>query len=179
MQFWITALELSNRIPKEFQNRRNTWCQVIWDEIFVIFWNSKKYVEICVSVFKMWKLLLKYYCSRRISLEFGYTLLDSFIKKKKNLLFLYGRRFVIHFGGSSVQSMTFYKKKRKWCHWKWFYSAVKSLPVIDRDADLQRIGHPYLFLIMTQANWFVLMSIKLSNAMDKSKSYINFIIVLY
>ena len=67
---------------------------------------------------------------------------------------------VVHFGGSLVQSMTFQKKKRKWYHWKWFDSAVKGLPVIDCDADLQRIGHPYLFLIMTQANWFVFMSIK-------------------
>ena len=51
--------------------------------------------------------------------------------------------------------------------------------MIDRDADLQRIGHPYLFLIMTQANWFVFMSINLSNGIDKSKRYNNFTIFLY
>ena len=50
---------------------------------------------------------------------------------------------------------------------------------MDRDADLQRIGQPYVFLIMTQANWFVLMSIKLSNAIMKSKSYNYFTIFLY
>ena len=44
-------------------------------------------------------------------LEFGYTLLDSL--KKKIFCFFMKEDLVVHFGGSSMQSMTIQKKKRK------------------------------------------------------------------
>ena len=115
--------------------------------------------------------------SRIILLEFGYTLLDSFIKKKKkNILLLYGIRFGCTFRWkfSAINDIPEKEKEMMPLKMVWFSSKRftrdrlwcrlaedwTSISIFNHDSSYFYFFFFWLLRKMTQANWFVFLSIK-------------------